>query len=250
MEKNEIILDTIEKHHLFLLSTDLLGTKEIYSAFSNCKNVSSLPTDAELLFSTEHSIVPVFDDPNFFIKERELIESGDDSGWTNNAFQLDFIWDQTNTNAKYRLGKSAYDFLRPHILCDYFQNIGFIIMVKNPYAWISEILTNVPEMEFEIDNLAKHALDTLIIQRKNNYLIGKNIAFTYEDMCTRPEWVENLIKDKYEIDDFKLNVEDLPSSQELINNLTDFQIDNINDIFKRGIDTLKYWGYDLVVREE
>ena len=250
MENNEIVLDIIEKHHLFILSTDVVGTNVLHSGFKECKDVSNLPSDAEFFFSPDYFPPPVFEDPNFFLKERELIEGGNDVGWNNNALQLDFYWQQSNAKAKYNIGKSLYDFLRPHILLDYFTNIGFIVMVKNPYAMISEILELSPELAGQIDALAKQVLDILIVQRKNNYLIGNNIAFTYEDMHSRPEWVAEKIKEKYGIEDFKIDNKEMPSSDELINKLTDFQIDNINEIFKRGIDTIKYWGYDLVTREE
>lgn len=245
-----IELDMNEKHHMFVLSADLLGTKLIHKAFGDCEDVVSLPSDLELMLDTQTFPPPIFDDPNFFIKERELLESGNDAAWNHLALNMQYTWATTKPDAKYRLGKSLYDFLRPHILMDYFPLICFLIMVKNPYACIAEILEIDSSLESEIENIAEQVMHTLIIQRKNNYLLGNNFAFTYEDMCTKAEWVEEKIKEQYGIDDFKLDVTDVPSSEELINNLTDFQIEVINESFKKAHDTLRYWGYELVTRDE
>lgn len=239
------------KYHLFVLAIEPFSPTHLYSSFEKCKEVSVLPQLAELLFSPQMMRAPEFQNPNLFIKERELLEAGDsDTTWHNNSLQLQLSWDSINIDAKYNIGKSIYDFLRPHILLDYFTNCGFIIVVKNPYTIIQDIITSVPELETELEDVAYHVLHSLIIQRKNNYLLGKNITFTYEDMCNKPEWVESKIKEIYGIEDFKLNVGEFTSPEEQINKFTDFQIDIINEVFSKSVDALTYWGYDLVSREE
>jgi hypothetical protein len=250
MNTTEIILDEDLKNHLFIASTETTGADYLNSCFQKCKDVSVLEKDQELLFSPSFYVPPVFEDPNFFIKERELLETGSDIVWTNNNLQLDLNWQKQNSKAKLRVGKSIYNFLRPHILLDYFTNTGFLIVTKNPYALIQDYLTLAPLLEFDIDNLAEHVLQGLIIQQKNNYLLGNNFAFTYEDMVSKPKWVEEKIKEKYGIEDFKFHFEEKISNKEQIEKFTDAQIDLINDVFIKAKDALEYWGYDLVKRED
>jgi hypothetical protein len=250
MEKNEIILDDSPKNHLFIASTEIIGANYLNSCFQKCKKVSVLEKDIELLFSPQMYVPPIFDNPNFFIKERELLETGSDVVWSNNSFQLEYNWQQINDAAGLRVGKSIYNFIRPHILLDFFTNCGFLFVTKNPYVLIQDFISLDSSLEFELQNLAEHALQGLIIQRKNNYLLGNNFAFTYEDMVTRPKWVEEKIKDKYEIEDFEFDFEEATSSEDQIAKFTDFQIDVINDVFVKAKDTLEYWGYDLIKRED
>jgi hypothetical protein len=250
MESTEIILEENEpQKHLFICSIDLLSANHLHSCFKKCDNVSILEQDGELLFSPTISPPPVFENPNFFIKDRELLESGDDLSWSNNALQWQNNWDKVNPNASLRVGRSIYDFMRPHILLDYFTNAGFLIVVKNPYAIVEDILALEPSLEYELEDVANHVLHSLIIQRKNNYLIGNNFSFTYEDMLNKPEWVQEQIREKYGVKDFELDFKFAPSNEEQINKLTDFQIEVLNDVFVKARDTLKYWGYDLVSRQ-
>jgi len=250
MKKTEIILTEDIKYHLFITSTEIIGANRLNSCFQKCKNISVLEQDEELLFSPHMHTPPVFENPNFFIKERELLESGDNTSWGNNSLQLELNWQKVNSEAKLRVGKSIYNFLRPHILLDYFTNAGFLIVVKNPYALIQDLLDVSPELSKDLDELAEHVMHGLIIQRKNNYLMGNNLAITYEDMVTRPKWVEEKIKDKYEIEDFEFDFEETTSNEDQIAKFTDFQIDMINDVFIKALDTLEYWGYKLVKRED
>ena len=77
-------------------------------------------------------------------------------------------------------------------------------MVRNPYAMAESLLRANPKAS--IQDIGNHVLNCLTIQRKNCYLRGNNLIFTYEDMCNRPEWVEQQVKDRFKIEDFSLSV--------------------------------------------
>jgi hypothetical protein len=127
-------------------------------------------------------------------------------------------------------------------------------MVRNPYAMAESILRANPKAS--IEDIGNHVLNCLTIQRKNCYLRGNNLIFTYEDMCNRPEWVENQIKDRFKIEDFSLSANtDHPKvrtnsvynyNDEQISNLKSYHITELNKIFMTAEDTLNFWGYEII----
>jgi len=251
MEENEV-------KHLFLLCPNNSGSSYINECFSKSKFVSTLDNEGQLEFNFFGKKAKDFEENIFYIFTKKSREFKDDdylnwlrteAGWTEK-------WESNNPEALWRFQKSPTDILRPHILLDVFVNLSFLIMVRDPYAMAESIMRLNPEASLE--DIANHCIDCLITQRSNNYLIGNNFTFKYEDMCDRPEWVEKNIKEKYNIDDFSLS---LPKNvtiknkyessltnknKEHFSRLKKHQIDSLNNIFKNYEDTLDYWGYKIL----
>lgn len=248
--------------HLFLLCPNNSGSSYLNECFKNTKSVATLEhegQDDENFFGKRPSS---FEENISFIftKNRRNFEDDDYVQWCRTEAGWTSKWELNNPNAIWRFQKSPPDILRPHILLDVFVNLSFLIMVRNPYAMAESIMRANPFAS--IDDIAKHCIDCLILQRKNNYLMGNNFTFKYEDMCERPEWVENNIKEKYGIEDFSLTLPKnrkiknkyesslVNKNEEQIKRLKKCQIDYLNEVFKKYNDTMDYWGYEIIDTEK
>lgn len=251
MQENEV-------KHLFLLCPNNSGSSYINECFKNSKYVSTLENEGQDEFNFFGKKARDFEDNISFIFTKKARDFEDDdyiqwlrteAGWTEK-------WELNNPDAEWRFQKSPPDILRPHILIDVFVNLSFLIMVRNPYAMAESIMRSNPNAS--IEDIANHCIDCLILQRKNNYLVGNNFCFKYEDMCERPEWVENNIREKYKIEDFSLkllktqkikNKYDsslVNKNDEQIKRLKNHQIKVLNSVFEKYKDTIDYWGYTLL----
>ena len=247
---------TVTQKHLFLLCPNNSGSTYLQECFRNSKKVSVLPDEGQFIKGFNGSRSSDFGVNHIFTLEREKFEEDSEQSWIQNSVLYDLEWTKQNPKADWRFQKSPPDILRPHILIETFVNLNFLIMVRNPYAMAESILRANPNASLE--QIAKHCINCLIIQRKNIFLTGNNSVFTYEDMCDRPEWVENIIKEKYEIEDFSLTLPEDSSvkgvysgklenkNTEQINRLKKYQIDYLNNYFSQFPDTLSFWGYELV----
>ena len=180
------------------------GSTFIQESFRNCKKVAVLDDEGQFTpgfqgeISDTHNLNHIFTlKPKLFENQKGL------NDWHANEYYWGQIWDKNNPDADWKFEKSPPNILRPHLILDCFLNVSFIIMVRNPYAMAEGILRANPNAS--IQDIGNHVLNCLTIQRKNCYLKGNNLIFTYEDMCDRPEWVETQIKTKFEIDDFTLS---------------------------------------------
>jgi len=256
--------DTEEKitKHLFLLSPNNCGSSYINECFKNSKDIAALENEGqdESYFFGKKTADFEENISFIFTKKARDFEDDDYVQWVRTEAAWTEKWELVNPNAQWRFQKSPPDILRPHILLDVFVNLSFLIMARNPYAMAESIIRSNPTATLE--DIANHCIDCLIAQRKNNYLMGNNFCFTYEDMCDRPEWVEKNIKEKYNIEDFSLTLPKkhkiknkydsilVNKNEEQINRLKKHQIEFLNSVFKKYMDTMDYWGYTLLDEKE
>jgi len=254
-----IELDDKPTKHLFLLCPNNSGSTFIQESFRNCKNVAVLDDEGQFTpgfqseISSGHNL-----DFIFTLKPKLFENQKGDNEWHANEYYWNQIWNKNNPDAEWKFEKSPPNILRPHLILDCFVNVSFIIMVRNPYAMAESILRANPNAS--IQDIGNHVLNCLTIQRKNCYLRGTNLIFTYEDMCNRPEWVEQQVKDKFKIDDFTLVANKNHSkiqdnsvknyNDEQISRLKKYHILELNKIFSTATDTLDFWGYSILEVDE
>ena len=251
----EHLSDKIIKH-LFLLCPNNSGSTFIQESFRNCKKVAVLDDEGQFTPGFQGEISDTHNLNHIFTLKSRIFENQKGlNEWHANEYYWDQIWDKNNPDADWKFEKSPPNILRPHLILDCFINVSFIIMVRNPYAMAESILRANPNAS--IQDIGNHVLNCLTIQRKNCYLKGNNLIFTYEDMCDRPEWVETQIKTKFEIDDFVLSANIDHHSKiksksvknyndEQISRLKKYHIIELNEIFSTATDTLDFWGYSIV----
>ena len=245
--------------HLFLLCPNNSGSTFIQESLRNCKNVAVLDDEGQFTSgfqsetSSKHNL-----DFIFTLKPKLFENQKGENEWHANEYYWNQIWNKNNPDAEWKFEKSPPNILRPHLILDCFVNVSFIIMVRNPYAMAESILRANPNAS--IQDIGNHVLNCLTIQRKNCYLKGNNLIFTYEDMCDRPEWVEQQVKDKFKIDDFTLvaNTDHSKIQDNSVKNYNDEQISRLkkyhilelNKIFSTATDTLDFWGYSILEVDE
>lgn len=244
-----------EAKHLFLLCPNNSGSTFVQEAFRSCKSVAVLDDEGQFTpgfqseISSNHDLNFIFTlKPRLFENQKMYNE------WHANEYYWNEVWNKNNPNAKWKFEKSPPNILRPHLILDCFVNVSFIIMVRNPYAMAESILRANPKAS--IQDIGNHVLNCLTIQRKNCYLRGNNLIFTYEDMCNRPEWVEQQVKDKFKIEDFSLSANKKHGkiskngvhnyNDEQISKLKKYHIDELNKIFMTASDMLDFWGYKII----
>lgn len=258
MDEHKMNIELSDKiiKHLFLLCPNNSGSTFIQESFRKCKKVAVLDDEGQFTpgfqseLSSDHDLDFIFTlEPKLFENQKGLNE------WHANEYYWNQIWNKNNPDADWKFEKSPPNILRPHLILDCFVNVSFIIMVRNPYAMAEGILRANPNAS--IQDIGNHVLNCLTIQRKNCYLKGNNLTFTYEDMCDRPEWVETQIKTKFEIDDFTLSANKDRHSKiknnsvknyndEQISRLKKYHIIELNKIFSTATDTLDFWGYSIL----
>jgi len=156
------------------------------------------------------------------------------------------LMDKTNTNI-----------MRVADIKKVFDNISFLVMVRNPYAQVEGIIRrNNATPEYA----AQFALKCLRYQKKNKELEINSLFITYEDLCDNKEKVVDKIKlfmpELEDIDsglefsahnfktDGKMKVQNL--NDEKIKKLNANQLGLINSYFNKEKELLNYFGYSII----
>lgn len=175
----------------------------------------------------------------------------------------DANWEKYHPNATVRMQKTPADIFRIPMIVEHFDNLKWILSVRNPYAYVESIMRKSTfgiEPLRHIDQICFHVLRVMEIQIQNAQFLGENAyVMTYEDFVARPEyhreqmgqWMPDL--EKMDLGrglmikgDKALKIADDSESkiQNMINEAPDI-IERINHYFEPCEYLLNAWGYDL-----
>jgi hypothetical protein len=110
------------------------------------------------------------------------------------------IWSK-DTEAKVYLQKTPHDIFRVQMMSEQFEDLKWIIMVKDPYAYVESLfnvhrrrlLINDPYLE--LDKLCAHVILVLQTQLENADILGQSAyTMTLEDFLERKEYHVNQIQ--------------------------------------------------------
>jgi hypothetical protein len=173
-------------------------------------------------------------------------------------------WGNTNPYATIKMQKTPADIFRIKSMLPHFNDLKWILSVRNPYHYVESIFRKATfQMDpiRQLDQICYHVTRTLEVQRDNIALLGDTAyVMTYEDFIARPEyhrdqmalWLPELkyidfsselwikgqkVKElKNDADDkFKRFIEYYPDI-----------VSRINEFFEPKKEIIEYWGYQLL----
>ncbi|ABD72075.1 hypothetical protein Rfer_4389 (plasmid) [Rhodoferax ferrireducens T118] len=172
-------------------------------------------------------------------------------------------WAKTNPDAPIRMQKTPADVFRVEMIEPHFQNLKWIISVRNPYAYVEHIMRKATfhmDPLRQLDQICYHVLRTMVVQIKNRLHLGdRAYTMTYEDFIARPEYhsaklgeflpgleainfdAELMVKGE-RVESIRDRSE--MHIQELIADIPDI-VERINEHFRPVECVLKTWGYEL-----
>ena len=175
----------------------------------------------------------------------------------NNKWQLSEKW---NENARVLIEKSPPNVLRAIMMEKIFENSYFIVMIRNPYAIAEGIRRRWGKT---LQRSAKHWVESSRVQIENVEKLNNVIWFRYEKLCSRPEYVKNMIIDFIpELYDLNFNtsitgthainkanstpIKIINFNTRQMGNLSKHDISVINKELIKAPDVLKYFGYKMM----
>ncbi len=183
--------------------------------------------------------------------------------WDENVqFDWNFIkkewrkyWD---TNKAVLLEKSPPNIIRAAAINEAFQNAFFIIFHRNPYAHCESLIRR---NNSSAKAAARFAIICLEQQKINQSLALNSITISYEGLTTTPnKFKKQIIEFIPEVNNINFNTEFAAHNfrekkmqienlnPEKIKNLSQNQLDEINEVFFEHEELLKYFHYDLINR--
>ncbi len=172
-------------------------------------------------------------------------------------------WSKSD-NARVLIEKSPPFLLIVDQLNAQFRGARFLFMVRNPYAVVEGVRRKSPIRwkdsipKDEVLNVAStHVINCLRYQRENvKKWSDQGVLFSYEQMCEKPENVEDMIRGLVpEIDDLVLR-QRIPVKQynEELRNMNDQQIERlsvsdigeINKVFSQYPDVMEFFNYSIL----
>ena len=176
---------------------------------------------------------------------------------------LDANWEQAKPDALIRLQKTPNDTYRIPMMQPYF-NAKWIIMVRNPYAWlestIEKFLKRNVNPSDQAEEIATHIIRTYEIQKENQAFLGdKAYTMTFEDFVANEDkhteglklWMPELsdltfkgecrVKDKTVYGLTNNNAERIALLRTIPGAL-----DKFNTLFKPHEAVINSWGYELI----
>lgn len=239
--------------HLFLLVPNNSGSSILHDILATSKEVAVLPAEGQFCENFVGPIAATFKVAHFFTEKEKIFRNNKNYEWSVIKRQWNYHWKKNNSNAKIKLQKSPPDILRPDLLQQHFENVKFIIMIRNPYAMVEGILR--ANSNATVEQAARHAVRCLEIQLENSEKYLTDMVLRYEDFTNDPTTSINSIMDYLNITDIKhnqiFNVKGYTSSIKNMNDiqikkLTDSQIKNINKIFIPKQHVINDCGYSII----
>jgi hypothetical protein len=262
--------------YLFLAVPNFCGSTLLHSLFETCPSVTPLtaPERTSKFFkgkkdfvegnvcawpgyynlngphSMEANMEHVYSDPNNY--DWPLIKMYWEENWAN-----------TNPYAEIKMQKTPADIFRIPQILPHFNDLKWIISVRNPYAYVESIMRKATFMMDpirQLDQVCFHALRTLEIQLTNKELLKDDAyTMTYEDFVKRPEYHREQFGkllpglEKMNLDsELWIKGEKVTSIvddseekvQKLIDNVPNI-LDMINEHFIPKEHLLNQWGYQI-----
>jgi len=227
--------------YIFILCPPYSGSTVLWNLVSTSEAVSSLPKEGQYLPETIEmmGIHPWNRETKF--------------PWTKIKPIWESYWDM---DKPLLIEKSPPNLVRTAEIIEHFSPVFFLIMVRNPYALCEGFMRRTgknPRMA------AKKTINLLKRQTENARMLENAIHFTYEELTDNPreiaEKIEAFIPQLGSLDyqgKFKVHSIDgmvtreiVNFNQKKINNIAPRNFDEFNKIFKKNLDVLDYWGYEL-----
>lgn len=210
------------------------------------KGVSTSGIGAELLWATDKWL-------SYFTDENAYDWSKTKKAWYFTATAL-------NPNASVFFTKSPPAIVWVEQLKQHFPNSKFMFMVRNPYAVVEGIARRKRDKFSRkqiIGLAAAHIMKCFELQIENIEKHQEGLFFTYEEMCSMPGKVADQIASFVpELNDLKMDsaIPVKGDYYELLRNMNDQQISNlskddlteINRVFDRYPQYLRYFGYQRI----
>lgn len=239
--------------HLFLLVPNNCGSSLLHDLIATSIDVSILPGEGQFCKNFVGPVAATFKIAHFFTEREEVFRNEKNYEWSVIKRQWQSYWKKNNPNAKIKLQKSPPDILRPNLLQQHFENVKFIIMIRNPYAMVEGILR--ANSEATLEQAARHAIRCLEIQLENSEKYSTDLVLRYEELVDDPANTINNIMSYLDIDNIThnqiFNVKGYASSIKNMNDiqikkLTHSQIKKINEIFISKHHILNDCGYSII----
>jgi hypothetical protein len=238
----------IENKYLFILSPPYCGSTLLNEIISTSAFVSVNNPTGTREGQTLPTVKKIMFDDN--TRWEELVD-----------FDWDFIknewrkyWDTTKPIL---LEKSPPNIQRVKSISQAFPNSYFIIFYRNPYCQCESLIRR---NNYSSKQAAKFALRSLKLQKENICFLAKNtLQISYEALTNNPQAFANRVNKllpelvdistniKFSAPNFRgkpMNIENL--NNEKIGNLSQLQLDEINEIFNEQTKLLQYFNYEII----
>lgn len=239
---------SISNKYLFILSPPFCGSTLLSEVLSTSNSVSTNNTR----FQREGQKLP---------KVREIMFT--DLRWDENV-DYDWIyikkewrkyWDITKPIL---LQKSPSNLVRAKSIENHFTPSYFIIWVRNPYAHCESLLRR-EKRKYSSKTAAEFAVKCLYYQKENAESLKNVFLTSYENLVFDPlqfaDKIQSFLPDlgkvetsqEFKAHNFKnrkMKINNL--NREKISKLTPDQLQDINLVFRKNIDILKYFNYSLI----
>jgi len=227
--------------HLFILGHPASGSTLLMKLLSTSEMVSAFATEGQHLQEAKNIL---------------FVQSRWDASYSFDWERVKKIWAKHWDDTKpVLLEKSPPNLLRIDALDKHFENAHFIILLRNPYAYIEGSIRR-RNRHVPIHIMAKRWLYFASFQKKNLKSKYKTLSLSYEELTNNPqEAIKKIqvflpevgtIDFNKEFDVFGNKSKIRNKNSEQIASLKSHQIKRINDTLKDHLDLLNYFNYDLL----
>lgn len=232
----------MNQSYIFILCPPFSGSTILWKLVSSSESVSALPKEGQFLPETKGLMRA-----QAWNKDIEL-------PWGEIKQIWHTYWDQEKSLF---LEKSPPNLMRTDRILEHFSPAYFLIMVRNPYALCEGLIRRVKQNP---KKAARFVIRCLRQQAENTKALQNSLAFSYEEFSDHTDMVIKKIQDFIpqigEMDreqEFGVNsIEGIKHrgiknlNQKKIDSLSPKHFDSINQVFKKNIDVLNYWGYEII----
>jgi len=184
--------------------------------------------------------------------------------WPRIRAQWEENWAKTNPYATVKLQKTPADIFRVPQMTQHFDDLKWVVSVKNPYAYVESIMSKTAyylNPETHMDQICFHVLRTMEIQIANQkYLGDRAYSVTLEDFSANPELHRDaLVEFVPELDGMRVDqpfmvkgrkcdsikADGLSKATAMLAKYPEFH-KQINSYFKPLEHILAHWGYEVI----
>jgi len=247
---------------LFITVPNNSGSKLIVELLKGCKNIIALPREGERFVDIPRAASRLWTQT----KQLEDMLNENNYNFTHIRTEWMKLWEKSahydSAEPKIFMEKSPPNVLRAQMYEKHFPNSYFIIMVRNPYAFVEGIIKRCPKKD-RTEEATNHWVETTKKQIENVSILKNNLVFTYEALCDSPKKTEKLISTFLpELADVNLRRKVTllatvigPKSRSMaptnlnerqIEQLSASQINTISNILKNHTNLLDFFGYKIL----
>jgi hypothetical protein len=226
--------------YVFILCPPYSGSTVLWKLVSTSKAVSSHPSEGQFLPEVKE------------VMRRDPWNSAVKLPWHRIKEVWDSYWDQ---NKPLLVEKSPPNIIRTTEIVEHFRPVYFLLMVRNPYAHCEGLIRR---NNWTANKAAEFAVRCLRQQAENTNKLNNAICFTYEKLTENPELIcreiQSLLPEIGELkhdQSFKVHSIDGNVERKIVNlnktkidNLSVYNLRQINTVLERNADIMSYWGYE------